>query len=261
MTRHLERIDSEDASAAQSRRWITIDKKSELYQYNPYITDVNYEDNPKNRQYKQMFVESGVDVIVSSPFLRCMQTALIIANAMGIRHINIDFGLSEVVDNTTIRRFAPRELVEGESSVDRYKGTIPLDIGKVFERSLEHFRTKETGVDVSRFILSDNKPDFIDNESRIDEYGYVEESPDARIIYYDRIKMSLKDISTRFTGRKILVVTHADAYSAFNAERKSMSYREIYRIPLDKLTIMDGGSLFKKSTRKYKISWNNILKF
>jgi hypothetical protein len=152
-------------------------------------------------------------------------------------------------------------LVDGESYGDRFKGTIPLDVSKVFEHSLEHFRTKEPSVDLGRFILSDNKPDFIDNESRIDEYGYVEESPDARIVYYDRVKMTFRDIEGRFAGRKILVVTHADAYSAFNDARKLMEYRQIYKIPLDTLRVMDGGARYGKPTRKYKISWTNILKF
>lgn len=256
MTRHLERIDSEDASAIQSRQWNSVDKKLEMYQYNPYITDVNYEDNSKNREYKQSFIEKRPDVIVSSPFLRCMQTALIIANATGVPNIHIDFGLSEVVDNSTIRRFAPKESADG----DRFRGTIPLDVSQIYEYSLEHFRTKETGVDISKFILSNSEPRFIDNESRVDDYGFIEESPDARIVYYDRIKVTLKNINTRFTGKKVLVVTHADAYFPFNDDGKLMSYRQIYTIPIPKLVIMDGGSLSGRISKKYKILWGKVLK-
>ena len=108
ITRHLERIDDgSDSSIDLMRKWNTVDRKNPEYHINPYISDINSLHKLVSKLQSQPYC---VDYVISSPFLRCVQTAILISHQLnstqkqrqshcGIHNINIDYRLAEWNDS------------------------------------------------------------------------------------------------------------------------------------------------------------------
>ena len=76
LTRHLQRIDDSDSSWDLSRQWNSVDSKKIDFTINPYLSD--HADRHVDNVVAK--ITEPIDIIISSPFLRCMQTALKIMN-------------------------------------------------------------------------------------------------------------------------------------------------------------------------------------
>ena len=117
MVRHLERIDDVDYVNKETNDWKKISSAEPLYKINPYlISTPSIELIIKNLEAKD------IDYIICSPFLRCIQTAILIANSSAdSKHkiIYIDYRLGEIFD-------------------DYLFPTKPLDLEIIYTHSIKH---------------------------------------------------------------------------------------------------------------------------
>ena len=95
MVRHLERIDSEeDVTREETEKWNKI-KKEYLNRINPYL-----QKKTKINKIVENLEDIHIDHIICSPYLRCIQTAMLIANSTDVniidKTINIDYRLGEI---------------------------------------------------------------------------------------------------------------------------------------------------------------------
>jgi broad specificity phosphatase PhoE len=236
LTRHLQRIDDgSDSSREFAVRWNTTDSKNPNFIINPYLSD--YADRHVSSVVDK--ITEPINYIVSSPFLRCMQTALKISNELIrrgniISNIYIDFGLSEIVEEFNFY-------------------TVPdsrLNIQSVYDFSLEQFNQ----TDREKFIILDSNPQIINFET--DE------------TYGQRIKQTLNKIYRKFTNSNILVVSHAYSYVPLNG--KELRYLDLFYIKPELFTSgitgisqTDKLSYYQEKYLKYKnkyLELKNLLK-
>ena len=217
MIRHLERIDmSDNLMSPEFEEWKKIREDYDI-KINPYLdTSISISRLVENLEDKK------IDHILCSPYVRCIQTAILIVNSRELdivdKTIHIDYKLGELVH--------PSLLFEKPHSVDR-----------VFENSKRFVEEKYSSMS---FILdnSDNLPLTIE-DFETDE-GY-----DIRILD------ELKEIRRKYSGN-ILIVTHADAHKQFTEDRKGMVFGRVYNINLE----MDGG--YKQKYLKYKSKYFDL---
>jgi broad specificity phosphatase PhoE len=220
MVRHLERIDvTNNQSTEEYKKWL---KQSNDYNYliNPYLdTEISVSRLGENLE------DIKIDHIICSPYVRCMQTAILIINNLGLNIINktihIDYKLGELVDEAFFFR-------------------VPLNIESVYLHSKKYIEEK---FNMLSFTLDDkdNEPLIFTNYESMEEYN-------------KRILDELKVIREKYSGN-ILVITHADAFKQFNTERKRMEYGRVYKIDLDRL---EGG--YKQKYMKYKTKYIELKK-
>jgi broad specificity phosphatase PhoE len=211
MIRHLERIDmSDNTRSPEFEEWKKIREDYDI-KINPYLdTHISISRLVENLEDKK------IDHIVCSPYVRCIQTAILVVNSRELnitdKTIHIDNKLGELVH--------PSLLFEKPHVVDR-----------VFENSKRFVEEKYSSM---TFTLdnSDNLP------LTFEEFETDEE-------YDKRILNELKEIRRKYSGN-ILIITHADAHKQFTADRKGMDFGRVYNINLD----MDGG--YKQKYLKYK---------
>lgn len=93
ITRHLQRIDGPDIPVEEAQEWHNIYVKLPGFIENPYISKRNGHKRVINKILNQM----KPDIIITSPFVRCIQTSIIIAKRTGIdlKNIYIDYNLGE----------------------------------------------------------------------------------------------------------------------------------------------------------------------
>ena len=218
LTRHLQRIDDgSDSSREYAVRWNTIDSKNPNFILNPYLSD--YAD----RHVESVVAKfSEVNVIVTSPFLRCMQTALKIFNKINesghvIDTIYVDFGLSEYVEEYNF-----------------YTLTEPrLNIQSIYDFSLEQFTPEQRAL----FTILDPTPSIIEFENDA-QYGL-------------RIKSTILQIHRTFIGKNILVVSHA--YSLQPLVGHELRYLDVFLLePETYITDRTEGTVSSISGTEYK---------
>jgi broad specificity phosphatase PhoE len=228
MVRHLERIDvTNRPSSKEYKEWNETKKKDYKYLINPYL-DIDTEISIGRLTSNLDGVH--IDHIVCSPYVRCIQTAILIVNLPGIdimdKTIHIDYKLGEFVDES-------------------YSFKVPLNIEDVYSHSRtyikEKFNTKE-------YVL-DNKDNKGNTSRIICDF-------ETREKYNKRILDELKNIREKYTGN-VLVVTHADAYKQFNKDKIEMNYGKIYQIDHAKIYQIDldavGG--YREKYIKYKTKY------
>lgn len=230
LTRHLQRIDDgSDSSKEYAVKWNTIDSKNPNFVINPYLSDYS-------EKYVKIVtgkITEPIDIIVSSPFLRCMQTALKISNELNISgslisKIYIDFGLSEFVDDYTFYN-APNS---------------QINIQSIYDFSLSQF----SPVDRVKFELIDSTPQIINFESE-ESYGL-------------RIKSTLDQIYRDFPNKKILIVTHAFSY--YPLVGRELKYTDVFVLAPELFTTVKSdnsdNSTWKQKYLKYKTKYLNLMK-
>jgi broad specificity phosphatase PhoE len=198
IVRHLDRIDEDDCDIESSRKWNGIDRLQYINKINPYICKTN---NKLNKIIVNLnATEPTIDYIICSPFLRCIETAILIKNNYANildKTINIDFNLSEFI-------------------VRYYGFTIPINISEVYEHSKSYLTSN-----YSDYLLNE-----LNTELSFDKYETDEE-------YTERINKVMTDIKLKYSGKNVLVVTHKDALNL------NMRYGEVYKLNED-LTFSGG---------------------
>ena len=186
LMRHLYRIDCESSNnIQQERKWYKEDYNDKNFKYNPYLSDRSYELADKVVSE----ISEEIDTIVTSPFLRCIQTAFIMRDKLNqkqntnITTIYVHFGLSEIVNYyTTFYGY----------SID--ESSLKVEMNKIFEFSLSYL-SEEQRKDV---VVIFSSPEFFYNE---DNDSYTE-----------RIRSAFYYISEKFKDNSVLAVGHRSSH-------------------------------------------------
>ncbi len=202
LTRHLPRVDAglEITSLEMTRKWATIDSSGINNKHNPYLSDNigSYIDTLTGN-----LVDKNINVIISSPFLRCIQTALKIKELTPrITKIYIDYGLSELISN-----------------FDFDLTNDSLDIEAIYQHSL----TKLSEEEKSYLEVLNRTHSTIQNEN---ENDFVSEYPYPK--YYSRIRNTVDRINDTNTDKNILLVSHA--YSSNTYQKPDLAYSQVVKI-------------------------------
>lgn len=220
MIRHLERIDVDDASPAECRLWGSTHSKDPLFKMNPYII----KSENKLPKLVSNLNETGVviDSVVCSPFLRCIETAVLLVNSSDKfkdKIINIDFNLSEFLNSDyEFQRF-------------------PLDVKEIYEHSKSYIQTSLAG---KEYTLNELNTDLVMHAS------------EEEAAYRARIDKVLKELRSKCSGN-ILIITHADAYVPYNAARQQMKHGMVYELDIPASEGAGGG--YYKKYLKYKMKY------
>lgn len=215
MVRHLERIDmNQRPSSAEYKEWLSL---KDIYDYkiNPYLDKENSVD-----RLLENLEEKKINHIICSPFVRCIQTAILIANSKDL----------EITDKTIYIDYKLGEFVH-----ESFEFVIPVDISNIYEHSKKYISENF------------NSLPFTLNESGILPLIYREYETDEQ--YHKRILDELKLIRTTYSGN-ILVVTHGDAFTNLSPDKKRMEFGKVYKIELPETT---GG--FREKYFKYKMKY------
>ena len=193
LTRHLERVDDDDSQTWEGRQ---------TYKFNPYlnntISSVKLLGNLPNT----------IETIISSPFIRCVQTAIIVAKNKNINVIFIDYRLGETND------------VEWIFDGNAYK---PNDIW----------------IETQKYILSIQKQPNLSyditnitfNITGTEYEGGEDEVPNGdETLYNIRMRDALFDITQKNTNT--LIVSHSNSLR-FSKPGKSLAYAEVVQITSD----------------------------
>ncbi len=94
ITRHLQRIDGVDMSTDEGKEWTLLCKNNPEFTRNPYLSKINGADRVTS---KIISLKGRPDIIITSPFLRCLETAVLLAKRLNInsKSIYVDFNLGE----------------------------------------------------------------------------------------------------------------------------------------------------------------------
>src|SRR3990167_3108702 len=134
LIRHYKRIDDSGADNRDlDKQWNTKDSKKDIFSYNPYLSDKYF--SKINKINDQIANIQSIDIIITSPFLRCLETSLImmdkinqIKNTSGLENISdiyVDFGLCEFIDDNIF-----------------YDVNFPYSIMNVYNNSICHLNEK-----------------------------------------------------------------------------------------------------------------------
>lgn len=166
----------------------------------------------------------------SSPFLRCLQTAMFIARLLGVTHVNVHFGLSELCDPDVLLPFAD-ELTSGAT----------IDINRIYENTSARIISGAT-VPVARIVR--------------ERYENINDSDHSN--YVRRISDTIRSIHIGSHVPNKFIISHADSIKQFNIIPGSggMDYYIKYDIT-DKIS-MEGGS---KELNKYIVYMHKIEKY
>ena len=225
LTRHLPRVDAglEITSLEMVRKWATIDKLDINNRENPYLSD-NIDSNIAT--LTRNLTDKNIDVIISSPFLRCIQTALKIKPNT---KIYIDYGLSELISDYEYN------LTNGN-----------FDIEALYQHSL----SKLSGEEKSYLEVLNRIPNIIQNES----------DPN----YNKRIIDTVNRINVTHTDKNILLVSHA--YSSGAYQKSDLKYSEVVKIVSRASSSSSGGGAscedetYKMKYLKYKMKYLELKK-
>lgn len=242
LTRHLPRVDAglEITSLEMTRKWATIDSSGINNKHNPYLSD---NIGSYIAKLNHNLVDKNINVIISSPFLRCIQTALKIKELTPrITKIYIDYGLSEVI-----------------SDFDFNLTNNSLDIEAIYQHSL----TKLSEEEKSYLEVLNRTHSTIQNEN---ENDFVSEYPYPK--YYSRIRNTVDRINNTNTDKNILLVSHA--YSSNTYQKPDLAYSQVVKIEpsasgssASSSTASGGGSDdadFKMKYLKYKMKYLELKK-
>lgn len=230
LTRHLQRIDDTGSNdIALELKWNTIDSK--ILNFNPYLSDKAYTDENINKLINNLSIEVAlnIDIIITSPFLRCLQTSLIIYKKINelkshnkkpkLTKIQVNFCLSEFIDN-----FIFFDVEE------------PINIENIYNQSINYLQSNNIDIEVFNIIPNDST--LINFESEQD--------------YSKRIISCLNSIYNDNIGKNILIITHACS-SKVLGNPKELEYTQVIQVEKSKILSVDNDlTTIKKKYLKYK---------
>lgn len=213
--RHFPRIDDDSASTLDfSRTWNSIDSKTNLGN-NPYIANgTNYQDFINNtsddlirntllspsvnlefdiEKFKLKIKSMNITTIISSPFLRCVETALIVAKLKNITNILIDFRLGEFNDDLIF-----------------FDGAY--DTTKIWNTTKDFIIEKFPGNTIELNVIND---------------AYTGNLAEDEIVYYTRTKQCYAELIKKYPG--CLVVTH-NLCLEWKDKNLKLKYGEFYTV-------------------------------
>ncbi len=194
LTRHLERVDIDNPSVTIARKWNSIDTKT--YNFNPYLSDIS-----SSEKLLETLANKTIKTIISSPFIRCVQTAIIVAKAKDIKVINIDYRLGEINDKFMIF----------------YDGVYDPNI--IWDQTQKYLNPEQN---ISFNIINDTYK------------GGEDEAPDGdETLYNKRMEGVLYDITQKNTHT--LIVSHGHSLH-FIDPKKFLAYAEVVPITSDMFT-------------------------
>jgi broad specificity phosphatase PhoE len=178
--------------------------------------------------------------IWSSPFLRCLQTAIFIAKLLGVTNINVHFGLSEICDPEVL----------GSYWSDLRTGSN-VDINKIFSNSRERL--------IEPLLIEELVDNVYTEINDTDNTNYDKRINNTIKYIYDRNKSSVKS--------NIFIVSHSDSIKQYDIipGGKGMDYFNKYEIT-NKIVPMFGGNsnilqkyeLYMKKINKYNNKINDL---
>jgi broad specificity phosphatase PhoE len=243
LLRHFERIDDSGANDKEiEKKWNQIDSKNPIFLHNPYLSDKALNQVNIEKVIKQISNIKSIDIIVSSPFLRCIQTSLIMMDKINqikitdglepIPYIYIDFGLCEFIDDFNF-----------------YDITLPYNLMEIYNNSLEYLNQKQINIEI--FKIFNFQPNII-NEYETDD------------TYFQRVKQTIKKIQECFMEKNVLIVSHAYSYMIID-ENKTLKYYEPIKIEpcilsLSSLSSSSSSNEFKSKYLKYKQKYFELKK-
>ena len=209
LIRHLERIDKDNKEHPEDNWSKRILTDRDAKAWNLLYKDYNFIINPflKDKTSINALIcnlkEIKIDHIVCSPFIRCIQTAILVANSPELtitdKIIHINYGLGEIIDYESGFRNTP---VNMKDICDFSKKYIA-----------EHFK-------LLSYTLEDTNPDLVITKFE-KQKGYDE-----------RVLKAVNDIRSTFKGN-ILIVAHSYTRRQFSVSGTSgMSHGKIYPIYL-----------------------------
>lgn len=229
LLRHFERIDDSGANNKKiEEKWKQINSKNKIFLHNPYLSDKAYDKNNILKVINQIPNIQLIDEIICSPFLRCLQTSLIMRNEINqlktnekkILNIKVDFGLSEYFDKNAF-----------------YDIELPYNIMNVYNNSIQYL--KENNFNVLFEIINPN-PNIIRKYENCD-------------IYIQRIKNTINDICEKFKNKNILLISHAYSYMIIEP-LKTLKYYEPIKINT-KILNETNDEKYKSKYLKYKLKY------
>ena len=245
ITRHFERIDGDKNNATINEKniWFSLSslknpkniiEKNDLM----YINANPFSINHNQKVYLSKVISSignyKIDIIISSPFIRCIQTALKIKKDLKYAgKIHVNYGLAEFIDYNIL----------GVSTIDKnyisddekyFLVQNGFNINKLFQMSLDNFNINKN------LIVLDNTIYIKDNIILMNEVEPLNE-PEFNIhsgTYFKRIVRTIESIKQKYPSKNILLVTHG--YSPVAYKLNSLKYGDVLNI-----------------TDYVKVSWKN----
>jgi len=231
ISRHLQRIDDTDSNnPKQQTEWYSNHCTKPEFSKNPYLTDKAYETTNIDKTVEK-FPAVDIDIIITSPFLRCIQTSYILLKKINEIKINASLPLIEQIHVN----FKLSELVNSDMF---FNETLPLNIQEIYEFSKKYINEHEKKLSTDILNEYQMTPILIDDTNPEDRYN------DS--IYYERIKDAIREIKLNFPGKNILLVTHSDSGIIFQTE--GLKYTEVIKVPDD----------FRNKYLKYKNKYLEI---
>jgi broad specificity phosphatase PhoE len=208
LSRHLQRIDDSGANNREiEKKWNETDSKISEFIINPYLSDKAFE-SANIQKLIDSFPAETIDIIITSPFLRCMETSIKLQKEINklkesqyknpINQIHINFQLSEIIDDITF-----------------YSVEMPLNIEKIFNFSKKYLIEKYKNNICPEIFIIDKS-----------EFQTIHDISEEK--YFERIKTGLENIYIKYNGLNILVITHA--HSGIIFELKPINYTHIIHI-------------------------------
>lgn len=205
LMRHFERIDDSGSIDIDIKsKWDLLDSKNSIFIHNPYLSDKATQSKNINKVISQITNIKDIDIIITSPFLRCLQTSLIMMNNINqidnqqnkIENVYVDFGLCEFINEDSFNDI-----------------NLPYDICNIYNNSIDYL--KENNIETPFIIFNDNPTNF-------DEY-------ENDLNYKKRIESTIKNISKNFRDKNILIVSHAYSYMIIE-KNKTFDYYQVEKI-------------------------------
>lgn len=221
VVRHLKREDQ-----SESLMWNKTLSKIPEFLNNPMLV-LNIDEDREAKKYIDNVLDktskTEFKYIISSPFLRCIQTAELIRQSKEHDKIFVHFGLSELIDDLLFPQFYGF----GKNRLENpFFSSDGMDVNKVFEHTQSYVKDS-----VPMQLLEDSV-----------SYNHISYETDKS--YDERVRKVMNEIFGKFDGN-ILIVTHN--YALRWNGNKSLEYGELYPVTFS----MSGGGYYSKYL-KYK---------
>jgi hypothetical protein len=235
ITRHFERVDGDFNNATVNEKilWksrITYSypknmlSKIELIYRNANPFSINHNHHIYADKVINSLGSNKIDLIISSPFVRCMQTALKIKK--NLRYggkIHINYGLAELMDYKVLglSKIHHNYIPSNEKYFLVHDG---FNLNKLFHMSLDNFNLNRNLFVLDNTINIKNNTILLNETEPLNETNYDVKNGK----YFKRIIQTIESIKKKYPTKNILLVTHGYSPVAFNLP--SLRYGDVINI-------------------------------